>query len=191
EPRAYRPAGHEVVLYACHGVFNPIAPLASKLLLAPEREAYAPGDPRVPDGNFHAWEVLLTDHSGVELVVLGACETLLPAFRNLQGTLAVLAGEECERVELTAEQLEDITSGDEVVGLVRAFLSTGAQSVLATLWQANPLAVEALLVRAAEHRLAGKSWAQALTLAQRELLQSHAFAHPWFWAPYQLVGRWR
>ena len=191
EPRAYQPAGHEVVLYACHGVFNPTAPLSSKLLLAPESEAYGPGDRRVPDGSYHAWEVLLTDHTGVELVVLGACETLLPAFRNLQGTLAVLSGEACERVDLTPQQLEAITGGDEVVGLVRAFLSTGARSVLATLWQANPGAVEALLVKVAEHRLGGKSWAQALALAQRELLQGHTFSHPWFWAPYQLIGRWR
>jgi len=193
EGLAYRRAsGHRVVVYACHGQFNPYVPLQSKLLLAPGGEDVAEGDPRVPDGDYHAWEVLLTPHEGVELVVLAACETLLPSFRNLQGQLAVLSGKECKEAgeqELSEKQLEEITTGDEVVGLVRAFLSGGARSVLATLWQANPTAVEELLVRMAEHRGEGLSWAEALAQAQRDLLEMDSFSHPWFWAPYQLVGR--
>ena len=182
EAVAYHKArGHRVVVYACHGQFNPYVPLQSKLLLAPgDGVEWEEGDLRVPDGDYHAWEALLTDHQGTELVVLAACETLLPAFRHLRSTQA----------EPAPEQLEEITTGDEVVGLVRAFLSTGAQSVLATLWQTRAQAVENLLVDVAERRLQGASWAEALALAQRELLATAAFAHPWLWAPYQLVGRW-
>jgi len=191
ESRAYiQAAGHAVVVYACHGQFNPQAPLQSKLLLTPEEKPPGEGERRVPDGNYHAWEVLLTSHNGVELAVLAACETLLPAFRALQGTLAVLSGEACEKVELTPGQLEVITAGDEVVGLARAFLSTGARSVLATLWQASPYAVEELLVRMAQYQREGKSWVEALAQAQRDLLQIPQFTHPWFWAPYILIGRW-
>ena len=191
ECRAHtQPAGHTVVVYACHGKFNPRVPLQSKLLLAPGKEPKKEGDPRVPDGDYHAWEVLLTEHQGVELVVLAACETLLPAFRDLQGALAALSGEKPEEVELTPEQLETITTGDEVVGLARAFLSTGARSVLATLWQASPHAVEELLVRMAQYQREGKTWAEALAQAQRDLLQIPQFTHPWFWAPYILIGRW-
>jgi len=183
EAVAYHKArGHRVVVYACHGQFNPYVPLQSKLLLAPgDGVEWEEGDLRVPDGDYHAWEALLTDHQGAELVVLAACETLLPAFRHLRSTQA----------EPAPERLEEITTGDEVVGLVRAFLSSGARAVLATLWQANPEAVKELLVAMAAHRLQGASWAEALALAQRELLATAACAHPWVWAPYQLVGRWR
>ncbi|MBC7344522.1 MAG: CHAT domain-containing protein, partial [Clostridia bacterium] len=175
--------------YACHGQFNPQVPLQSKLLLAPGKEPRKEGDPRVPDGDYHGWEVLLTGHQGVELVVLAACETLLPAFRALQEQLTVLSGEDPEKVELAPEQLEVITTGDEVVGLARAFLSTGARRVLATLWQASAYAVEELLVRMAQYQGEGKTWAEALAQAQRDLLQISNFAHPWYWAPYTLIGR--
>jgi len=193
EPLAYEKAGgREVVVYACHGQFNPHVPLESRLLLSPgtEPRSTLSGDLRVSDGNYHAWEALLTDHRGTGLVVLAACETLLPSFRNLQGTLAELAAEECERVEISQLQLEAITSGDEVVGLARAFLTSGARAVLGTLWQAQAKAVGELLEAACTEHKGGLSWAQALQKAQIRLLLGD-FPAPWYWAPYQLVGTWR
>ena len=177
EPRAYGqtgPVGVEV--YACHGSFNSYVPLQSKLLLGPgnEEESASEDDPRNPDGNYHAWEAMLTDHHGAELVVLAACETLLPAIRNLSD-----------------QQLERIVVGDEVVGLARAFLSSGAQAVLGTLWQANPRAIEQLLVAMCGYYQQGMTWARALQQAQQTLIVNPTFGNPWLWAPYQLIGRWR
>jgi tetratricopeptide (TPR) repeat protein len=191
EPRAYRFDGaFDVAIYACHGLFNPSFPLESKLLLAPGVNTTSEDDARDPeDGDYSAKEVLLTDHRGVELVVLAACETLLPSFRNLQDALGTLSGTDPDEVELTPEQLEQLVVGDEVVGLARAFLSSGAQSVLGTLWQANPRAITKLLVAMCEHHRDGMSWAQALCAAQRELIP--VYANIWYWAPYQLMGRWR
>jgi CHAT domain-containing protein/Flp pilus assembly protein TadD/TolB-like protein len=193
EERAYREAvGRQVVVYACHGEFDPYVPLQSKLLLAPMLESgNEEGNSRLADGDYHAWETFLTDHKGVKLVILAACETLLPAFRQLQGTMAVLSGQEREEIELTLGQLKQIITGDELVGLARAFLSSGAEAVLGTLWQANPTAIEKLLVSMCKHHNQGDTWAQALTNAQRELITNAAFKSPWFWAPYQLIGRWR
>jgi parallel beta-helix repeat protein len=201
EQRAHRETrGHDVVIFACHGLFNPYVPLQSALLLAPGMEEAAGArvseedeerDPRLVDGNYHAWEVFLTDCRGVELVVLAACETLLPAFQHMQETVGVLSGQDPAQVELTPEQLERIVVGDEVVGFPRAFLSSGANAVLGTLWQASPTAVQELLVTMCQHyRQEKPSWAQALQKAQLELLDSDTFSHPWFWAPFQLVGRW-
>jgi len=192
EPRAYRSGStSDVAIYACHGMFNPYFPLQSKLLLAPgDAFATTEGDTRNPDdGDYYAWEALLTDHRGVELVILAACETLLPSFRNLQDAVGTVSGTDPKAVELTPEQLEQLVVGDEVVGLARAFLSSGAQSVLGTLWQANPGAVNELLVSMCRHHQAGLSWAQALCAAQRELIPM--YANIWNWAPYQLIGRWR
>lgn len=105
EPVAYRDEdGSRIVVYASHGMLNPRFPLNSKLLLAPGSTEPVDGDTRRPeDGDYHGWEAILTDHRGVELVVLAACETLLPAFRNLQGTLAVLSGKPADEVELSEE----------------------------------------------------------------------------------------
>lgn len=193
EERAYREAvGRQVVVYACHGEFNQYVPLQSKLLLAPGVETgNEEDDSRLADGNYHAWEVFLTDHQGVKLVILAACETLLPAFRQLQGTMAVLSGQEREAIELTPGQLKQIITGDEVVGLARAFLSSGAEAVVGTLWLANPTAIEKLLVAMCVYHQQGETWAQALREAQLELIENNTFRSPWFWAPYQLIGRWR
>jgi tetratricopeptide (TPR) repeat protein/CHAT domain-containing protein len=207
ESRAHNEAsGHEVLIYACHGVFNPSVPLDSRLLLAPSLEADDETiDRRLSDGNYYAFEVILTDHTGVDLVILAACETLLPTLREVQGALGMTLGPESDE-KLNAQQLELIVAGDEVVGLSRAFLSSGAGSVLGTLWQANPTAISELLVALCEaypkEEEAG-SWAVALREAQRAILEESistftltyqtglAGAHPWFWGAYQLVGRWR
>jgi CHAT domain-containing protein len=192
EVRAHEETGRQVVVYAAHGQFNPYVPLQSKLLLAPGgKAANLQTDSRVLDGNYHAWETLLTDYRGTELVVLAACETLLPHLRDMQGALAVLSDQECDQVELTPQQLEQIVVGDEVVGLARAFLSSGAEAVLGTLWLANPTAIGKLLMSMAEYHKEGDTWVQALTKAQRELIKGNTFKNPWFWAPYQLIGRWR
>jgi len=192
EVRAHEETGRQVVIYAAHGQFNPYVPLQSKLLLAPGGEAAnRQTDSRIFDGNYHAWEALLTDYRGTELVVLAACETLLPHLKDMQGTLAVLAEQECDQVELTPQQLEQIVVGDEVVGLARAFLSSGAEAVLGTLWLANPDAIGELLTSMAEYHNKGDTWVQALTKAQRELIKDSTFSNPWFWAAFNLMGDWR
>ena len=198
-------AGHEVLVYACHGLFNPGMPLDSRLLLAPSlgEEDEPPGGRLQADGNYYAAEVILTDHTGVDLVILAACETLLPALTNMQGALGMTLGPESDE-ELNIGQLELIVAGDEVVGLSRAFLSSGARSVLGTLWQANPTAINELLVAMCDaYPEEGGSWATALKDAQCAILQQSnsmftltyqtdlAGAHPWFWGAYQLIGRWR
>ncbi len=185
--------GFQVLVYAAHGQFNLNAPLNSRLLLAAATEQPAPTaeEPRVADGYYHAWEVFLTDHRGVELVVLAACESLLPALSDLQKKEAELSGRPAGEGVLSLEHLEQIVAGDEVVGLVRAFLSSGAQSVLGTLWQANPGAIAMLLASACGHYQVGLSWARALREAQLELITDASFAEPWFWATFQLIGRWR
>ena len=37
----------------------------------------------------------------------------------------------------------------------------------------------------------GNTWVQILTKAQRDLIKGDTFKNPWFWAQYQLIGRWR
>jgi hypothetical protein len=70
--------------------------------------------------------------------------------------------------------------------------SLGAEAVLGTLWLANPDAIGELLALMADcYRNEGATWVQVLTKAQRDLIEGTTFSNPWFWAPYQLIGRWR
>jgi len=183
--------GQRVLMYACHGDFNPSVPLDSRLLLSPsDEEAAESSAPYLLDGDYHASEVLLTDHAGVDLAVLAACETLLPTLREVEGALGLTLGPESDET-LSYEQLELIVAGDEVVGLSRAFLSSGAHSVLGTLWQASPTAIERLLIALGAGSQDGLSWAEALRQAQQTLIDHENYDDVWFWASYQLIGRWR
>lgn len=79
-----------------------------------------------------------------------------------------------------------VAPGDEVLGLARAFLYTGAQAVIVSLWAADDAAT-ADLMQACYHGLAqGRSRAEALREAQQEIRRRHP--HPYHWAPFVLVG---
>lgn len=84
-----------------------------------------------------------------------------------------------------------IGGGDELQGLIRAVLASGASSVLPTLWAVADQSTGQLMQRFYGFLLQGESKASALRCAQLELLHSAtdtAFSHPYFWAPFVLVG---
>ena len=85
----------------------------------------------------------------------------------------------------------DTATGDEraPLGFAGAAIKARARSVLGSLWPVNDTATQQfmeLFYRGlAQH---GKS--QAFTEAQRALLTSTQFSHPYFWAPFILTGDW-
>ncbi len=82
--------------------------------------------------------------------------------------------------------LGSIGSGDDVVGLTRGFLYAGARSIVSTLWSVDDRAT-AELMRAFYGNLPTTGKRDALRQAQ--LKARETFAHPFFWAAFQLVGR--
>lgn len=102
----------------------------------------------------------------------------------LRGTTVTLSG--CETGRSAA------TGGDELLGLIRAFLAAGARSVLVSLWSVHDQTATELL--ASTYR----SWyldgegsknlplSAALRSAQMGLL--HRGVHPAYWAPFFVVG---
>jgi CHAT domain-containing protein len=147
------------VHFATHAVASDGQPLYSTLVLSPNATA---GD----DGFLQAYEVLRTPLRA-EIVVLSACETALGA--------------------------EDWGQGR--VGLVAAFEQAGARSVLATLWSVDEPAAD--LMAAFYGAMAqGKPASAALRQAKLQLMQQRlrigkvevSLAHPFFWAPFILVG---
>ena len=124
--------------------------------------------------------------SNVDLVVLSACETGLDGFGN----------------------------GAEILGMGYQFQLSGAGAVMASLWSVDDRGTQDLMARFYHHLSEGKHKAQALQQAQLELITSdglipnadprgsivlntpaatlpenlEGLRHPYYWAPFILIG---
>ncbi|RKH64863.1 CHAT domain-containing protein [Corallococcus interemptor] len=106
-----------------------------------------------------ALELAGLDLWGTQLVVLSACDT----------------------------GRGDIQLGQGVYGLQRAFLVAGAETVVTSLWKVEDETTSALMKRYYHHLLAGLGRGEALREAMRALRQHRP--HPYYWAPFIVVGR--
>ena len=105
------------------------------------------------------------------LVVLSACDT---ASGVQNQALARASGQE--------------DSGATLEGLVRAFLTANARAVLATYWQVSAEQESDEFVRTFYQQARTGTIGSALQAAQGDLMAQPAFSHPFYWAPYFLVG---
>jgi CHAT domain-containing protein len=105
------------------------------------------------------------------LVVLSACDTA--------------AGVRDETLVRSAGQEE---AGATLEGLVRAFLTANARAVLATYWQVSAEKESDEFIRAFYARARSGTMGEAMQEAQRTLIAQPAYSHPFYWAPYFLVG---
>jgi tetratricopeptide (TPR) repeat protein len=142
---------------AAHGFYEADTPLFSRLALAE-------GDGS--DGNLEVHEILSdVDLTGVNLVVLSACQTALGK----------------------------VTAGDEIVGLTSALLYAGTPGVISTLWEIGDDAAATLMDHFYDRLLHGDSAADALRFAQLQLLHGD-YPDPRQWAAFTLngnpEGRW-
>ncbi len=90
-----------------------------------------------------------------------------------------------------------IADGDELLGLMRAFLVSGTASLVACLWAVEDQATEQFMTHFYQKLANGLTKGAALRATQIYLLHSQArqdsngsatYAHPYFWAPFFLVG---
>ena len=84
--------------------------------------------------------------------------------------------------------LADSSTGDERIGLVRAFGMAGAARVLASLWPVDDTITAGFMACFYRALTAGAAPAAALQQAQLATRQAHA--HPYFWAAFALYGGW-
>lgn len=110
------------------------------------------------DGRLETHEVFNLDLPQTDLVVLSACET----------------------------HLGELSAGDELVGLERAFIRAGSPSLLTTLWPVDDAATATLMEQFYAHLRAGVPKAEALRLAQMETRAEHP--EPYYWVGFVLVG---
>jgi CHAT domain-containing protein len=80
------------------------------------------------------------------------------------------------------------------VGLARAFQIAGARTVAASLWSVSDRSTKELMTRFYGGLAHGQRKDDALRIAQRALIAGEAgaaFAHPWHWAAFELLGEGR
>jgi CHAT domain-containing protein len=101
-----------------------------------------------------------TESSIIELLVLSACQTAV---------------------------------GDKraALGLAGMAVRAGARSTLASLWSVNDAATASFMIQFYQNLADSKvTKAEAVRRAQQSLLQNPEYSHPYFWAPFILVGNW-
>lgn len=80
------------------------------------------------------------------------------------------------------------------LGLAGVAIQSGARSTMGTLWSVDDQATSKLMVRFYDELVSKKKTkAEALRLAQTFLLSGEIdprYKHPYYWAPYILVGNW-
>ena len=74
-----------------------------------------------------------------------------------------------------------------VVGIARAFLGSGARSVLVALWAISDTATEQLMCRFYEHLVLGESASESLHQAMK-WMRGNGFDRVCDWAPFMLIG---
>ena len=80
-----------------------------------------------------------------------------------------------------------VISGDEAIGLPRAFLGAGASSVLVSLWVVQDETTVTLMEQWYELLCAGAERTAALRQAQQTL--RGRYPHPYYWAPFIIIGQ--
>ena len=98
-----------------------------------------------------------------------------------------------EAIELLVLSACETASGDKwaALGLAGMAVRAGARSTLATLWSVNDRSTAELMSKFYQE-LSSKpiAKAEAVRQAQLKLIHSRWYKHPFYWAPYVLLGNW-
>ncbi|MBF0602527.1 MAG: CHAT domain-containing protein, partial [Nitrospirae bacterium] len=119
------------------------------------------GNAEGTDGILTAGEAVNLDLGGTDLVMLSACQT----------------------------GVGDVRNGEGVYGLQRAFQEAGAKAVLSTLWSISDGGSMVFMNAFYDRFLKGMPPQKALQETQDEFIKSEKWHHPYFWAPFVMVGK--
>jgi len=95
-------------------------------------------------------------------------------------------------IELLVLSACQTASGDDkaALGLAGLAVRSGARSIIATLWSVNDQSTADLMVQLYNNLLLSNNKAEALRQAQLSLLKQDKYNHPYYWAPFVLLGNW-
>jgi CHAT domain-containing protein len=82
--------------------------------------------------------------------------------------------------------LNSVLAGDELMGLVRGFLSAGPRTLLLSLWDIDDQRTSLFMSKFYTGIVSGLSKSAALAQAMRQMQATDG--HPYYWAPFVLVG---
>ncbi len=96
----------------------------------------------------------------------------------------------CELVTLSGcgTGLNMIVGGDELLGLVRGLFYAGAQGALVTLWDVNDQSTAEFMELFYQALRGNKNKAEAAQWAMAQIRRR--YPHPYYWAPFVLVGKY-
>ena len=142
--------------------------------------------------------------SFVHLATHGVLNARAPtdSWLALDGTKKLLA-REISRLDLRSVSLVTLSAcetglaeekpGGELMNMAAYFGAAGAHAIAVTLWSVDDQATQELMVHFYGAMLKQKNLdkATALQEAQKELASKPETRHPYFWAPFMLIGDWR
>ncbi len=79
-------------------------------------------------------------------------------------------------------------AGEGIIGLSWALLAAGAPTTVVADWKTDSAATSRLMVDLHRRLLSGDGKAQALRQAQLDLRRDPRYAHPYYWAAFEVVG---
>lgn len=113
--------------------------------------------------------------------------------KQLGEVLQVREERERQPIELLVLSACQTAAGDQraALGIAGVAVRSGARSTLATLWSVDDESTATLMAKFyQELAQANVTKAEALRQAQLALLQQSRFRHPYYWAPFVLLGNW-
>ena len=113
-------------------------------------------------------------------------ETGLLEARDIYGLN--LAGVDLVTLSACESGLGKVARGDEIIGFTRSFLSAGVNSIVASLWPVADESTDLLMNRLYKELAAGRDLMSSMQQAQLEVQKNRRFAHPFFWAPFNVIG---
>jgi CHAT domain-containing protein/uncharacterized protein HemY len=111
------------------------------------------------DGILEAWEIMNLDLKA-DLAVLSACDSARGRVR----------------------------SGEGIIGLSWAFFVAGCPATVVSQWSVDADSTTDLMVEFHRNLVTGKNKAEALRQAELKLLKSRNYSHPFYWAPFVVMG---
>ena len=84
--------------------------------------------------------------------------------------------------------INETKPGDELIGFTRSFLYAGAQSIIVSLWKVNSKSTKIMMERFYEYVKKEDNVATALQKAQNDIRDMEEYSHPYYWAPFIVVG---
>jgi CHAT domain-containing protein len=109
------------------------------------------------------------------------------AYLNLYDLYQLRLNAELVTLSGCATGMNVVSPGDELLGLIRGLLFAGAQSLLLTLWDVHDRSTSEFMTAFYRRLMNGEAKAMALQGAMQDLRSR--YAHPYYWAPFTLIGK--